>query len=140
MTLVTNSALSVDRFGAANSALAITSGYATVPRGVYFDPSTGGFTIMLWLKMFDFPSSIYTSKIIDFSTGLNIDSITVTSLPTGRLRLGAYKGTTGNSIDSVGVIQLSQWAHIAASVNGSNGYIYINGILDRQGTGMFFLH
>jgi len=140
MTLVTNCALSVDRFGAVNSALAMTSGYATLPPGVYFDPDTGGFTIMLWVKMIAFPSSGYTSKIIDFSTGLNIDSIRVTSLPTGRLRLAAYIGNTGNSIDSVGVIQLNQWTHVAASVNGSNGYIYINGILDFQGSGRFFLH
>jgi len=133
ITLVKNSALSVDNFGVANSALAMTIGYATVPPGVYFDPATGGFTIMLWVKMLDFDNS----KIIDFSNGFENDNIRLVSLSTGQVRLNVFKGSINKLFDSTSLLQLNQWAHIAASVNGSNGCIFINGILSGQGTGLF---
>ncbi len=139
MTLVTNSALSVDKFGAANSALAMTSGYATLPPGVYFDPGTGGFTIMLWVKIFAFAPDGTNTRFIDLSSGSNSDSVRCAFLGTGKIRLVTCQATC-YIIDSVGVIQLNQWTHVAASVNGSDGYIYINGILDFQGSGRFFLH
>jgi len=126
MTLVTNCALSVDRFGAANSALAMTSG-------------TGGFTIMLWVKIFAFAPDGTNTRFIDLSSGSNSDSVRCAFLGTGKIRLVTCQATC-YIIDSVGVIQLNQWTHVAASVNGSDGYIYINGILDFQGSGRFFLH
>jgi len=137
MTLITNSALSVDRFGAANSALAMTGGYATLPPGVYFDPSTGGFTIMLWVKLLAFSAN--NDKIIDFSNGDNIDTIRLISLSTGQVRLNVFKGSINKLLDSASLLQLNQWVHIAVSVNGSNGYLYIKGILSGQGTGLFFI-
>jgi hypothetical protein len=138
MTLVTNSALSVDRFGAANSALAITSGYATVPPGVYFDPSTGGFTIMLWLKIFAF--AIDYCSIIDFSRGDKIDNIRLLHMENKKVRLSVWKGSIYKLVESASNLQLNQWTHIAASVNGSNGCIHINGILSGLCvTGLFFI-
>jgi len=139
MTLVSNSALSVDRFGAANSALAITSGYATVPPGVYFDPSTGGFTVMLWVKMLAFPSSGRSARFIDLGAGTDLDNFKLGTHSAQQLRLVVYKGTITKFIDSVGLIQLNQWTHIAATVNGSNAFLYINGIFDNQITGLFFV-
>jgi len=133
MTLVSNSALSVDRFGAANSALAITSGYATVPSGIYFDPGTGGFTIMLWVKM----NAFGNSKIIDSKNSFGNDNIRLVSLSTGKVRLDIYKGSVFKCFDSVSLLVLNQWTHVAVTVNGSNGYIYIKGILSGQGTGLF---
>jgi len=138
MTLVTSSALSVDRFGAANSSLAITRGYATVPPGVYFDPSTGGFTIMLWVKMLAFPSSGSSSRFIDLGIRYDLDNFKLGTHDKQQLRLVVYKGNISKYIDSVGLIQLNQWTHIAATVNDSNAFLYINGILDGQITGLLF--
>jgi hypothetical protein len=139
MTLVSNSALSVDRFGAANSALAITSGYATVPSGVYFDPSTGGFTIMLWVEINAFPSFLKSTKFIDLGFGSDLDNVRLGMLTNQRLKFTVYKDTSYKFVESTNLLQLNEWTHIAASVNGSNGYIYINGILDSQVTGTLIL-
>ena len=139
MTLVTSSALSVDRFGAANSALAITSGYATVPPGVYFDPSTGGLTIMLWVKMLAFPSSGRSARFIDFCIGSELDNFRFGTEPSQRLKLVVYKGSTYKLVESTSLLQLNQWTHIAATVNGSNGFSFINGTLNSQVTGLIFL-
>jgi len=139
MTLVTNSALSVDRFDAANSALAMTTGYATVPTGVYFDPGTGGFTVMLWVKMLAFPPSGQSTKFVDLGIGSTLDNVRLGIPATSQPKLSVYKGYTVYHTTSANLLQLNQWAHIAAAVNGSNSYIYINGILVAQGTGMIFL-
>ncbi len=40
-----------DRFNKPRSALLFNNGHATLPSGIYFDPNTGGFTLMLWLKL-----------------------------------------------------------------------------------------
>jgi len=128
MMLAVNSALSVERFGVANS--------ATVPPGVYFDPSTGGFTIMLWVKMLVFPPSGKTTKLVDLGFGSDIDNVRLGILATQQPKLTVYKGSSYYIVQTANLLQLNQWAHIAASVNGSNGYIYINGILVSQGTGI----
>ncbi len=138
MTLVVNSTLSVDRFGAANSSLAMTTGYATVPSGVYFDPSTGGFTVMLWVKMLAFPPSGRSARFIVLGAGTDLDNIRLGTHSARQLRLVFYKGTITKFIDSVGLIQLNQWTHIAATVNDSNAFLYLNGIFDNQLTGVFF--
>jgi len=138
MTLVSNSALSVDRFGAANSALAITSGYATVPPGVYFDPSTGGFTVMLWVKMLAFPSSGRSARFIDFGIGSALDNCRLGTDIGQQLKLVVYKDSTYKLVESTSLLQLNQWTHVAATVNGSNGFSFINGTLNSQVTGLFF--
>ena len=45
-----NAEFSKDRFGNPKSALYLNHGFVKVPSGEYFDPTTGGFTIMLWIK------------------------------------------------------------------------------------------
>ena len=50
MTIIENCRLIEDRFGNYESALLIEKGLATLPSSIYFDPTTGGFTIMLWVK------------------------------------------------------------------------------------------
>ena len=66
MTLQLNCQLTLDQFNKSNSALAISHGYATVPASVYFNPETGGFTIMVWVKL----SSINQNRrIIEFGNG-----------------------------------------------------------------------
>ncbi len=109
-----------DRFGAANMSLAMKSGYAIVPSGVYFDPSTGGFTVMLWVKMLAFPSSGRSARFIDLGAGTDLDNFKLGTHSAQQLRLVVYKGAIFKFIDSVGLFQLNQWTHIAATVNGSN--------------------
>jgi len=61
------------------------------------------------------------------------------SLSSGQVRTNIFKDSLSKYLDSTSLLQLNQWAHAAVSVNGSNGYIYIKGILSGQITGLFFL-
>jgi len=136
MSLVKNSTLTEDRFGTPRSALVIASGYGTVPAGVYFDPATGGFTIMLWIKMLIFNNS---PSIIDFGNGYGNDNIRLSIINgTAQPHLSTYKNMTGVGKKFQKAINLNEWSHVAVSVVGSKYFNYINGTLDSQGTGNFF--
>jgi len=67
-----NGALDTDRFGKVSSALFLNNGYATAPPGIYFDPATGGFTVMSWIKIASTGPSL---RIIDFGNGAESDNI-----------------------------------------------------------------
>ncbi len=88
---------------------------------------------MFWVKML----ALDNSKIIFFSSSLEYDSIRMVSLSSGQVRTNIFKDSLSKYLDSTSLLQLNQWAHAAVSVNGSNGYIYIKGILSGQGTGLF---
>ena len=61
-----------DRFGNANSALALNGGWTQVPSGVYFD--TPEFTISVWI----YPLQVSDwSRIIDFGNGQFSNTIIV---------------------------------------------------------------
>lgn len=63
LEIIQNGTLVEDRNGNANSALQFINGYAYAPADVYFDPATGGSTIMLWAK---FSSLENFQRLIDF--------------------------------------------------------------------------
>jgi len=54
MTIIGNVHSIEDRLGNPQSALLFNGGHAILPPGVYFDPATGGFTIMLWIRLLSF--------------------------------------------------------------------------------------
>jgi len=132
---VKNSSLTEDRFGTLTSALVIASGFGSVPAGVYFDPATGGFTVMVWIKMLYLTNE---PSIIDFGNGYYNDNIRLTIQVTGKPRLSIYKNMTGVAKSFLSAIKLNEWSHVAVSVVGSKYFNYINGSLDSQGTGNFF--
>jgi len=72
MKLQKNVQPTTDRFGNANSALAFNHGFTWLPSGVYFDPATGGFTIMLWIRLLSFN---YTQEVIHFGNGIYTNTI-----------------------------------------------------------------
>jgi len=72
MTLQKNVQPTKDRFGNANSALFFNHGFTSLPPGVYFDPATGGFTIMLWIRLLSFNN---TQQVFDFGNGYDINTI-----------------------------------------------------------------
>ena len=51
------------------SAIHFSYGYALVPPDVYFDPSTGGFTVMAWVKLSSLDSWM---RFIDFGNAQSI--------------------------------------------------------------------
>ena len=50
MTIESNGELAPDRFNISGGSIFFKNGYATVPDDVYFNPETGGFTAMAWIK------------------------------------------------------------------------------------------
>lgn len=65
---IVNGNFAEDRNGKANSAIHFSYGYALAPPDVYFDPVTGGFTIMAWIKM---SSLELWQRFIDFGSSVN---------------------------------------------------------------------
>ncbi len=113
-----------DRFGNANSALALNMGWAQVPSGIYFDSPE--FTISVWV----YPQGVTSwSRLIDFGITCCKDVITLV-LSTG--------GPPSLSICSSGwkICQTSQslipnkWQFFVGTFNGTHANVYLNGQLN----------
>ena len=122
---------SADRFGNTSSAFYFNNGYATAPPGVYFDPSTGGATVLVWFKAV----SINTNqRVIDFGSGAS-DTIMFSNYgqnPTMNLHLNPGKLRTV----SVSSVSLNVWVHLAATFTTTSATVYFNGIFDATVTGI----
>jgi hypothetical protein len=118
--------LTSDRFGCVNSALALNGGWAQIPSGIYFN--TPEFTISLWV----FPQSSGSwSRVIDFSNdGSDSIILSLTSGITNKPCLMIYSGNTQIILaTSSQPINIGEWQFLAATFNGTNTRIYINGQL-----------
>jgi len=119
--------LTSDRFGNPNSALLLDHSYATIPGGVYFDPETGGFTIMAWIRVLSMQS---WQRIFDISNGASQDNVALCFYSMS-LKLALLSGSRFYFQNPVTV---GVWAHVCVSVIGTDAKFYINGILDTQAT------
>ena len=65
-----STSFTLDRFGNANSALALNGGYTQVPAGYYFNTTL--FSVAVWV----YPSQVGTwARIFDFGTSDKINSL-----------------------------------------------------------------
>ena len=110
LTNSTNVFPSVDRFGNANSSMYFNNGYATAPSGVYFNPATGGFTVMVWFKSVN-PINSY-QKIIDCGNGATTDNIMFGSYTTSS-KMYSYVRPVSVSAISNSSVSSNIWAHLA---------------------------
>ncbi len=67
--------------------------------------------------MFAFPSSGQSSRFLDSGVGFELDNFKLGTHAAQFLKLIVNKSTISKFRESVGLIQLNQWTHIAASVN-----------------------
>ncbi len=132
MTQGNLTSFTVDRFGCENSALALNGGWTQIPQGVYFDSSE--FTISVWIL----PQKIVGQwvRVMDFSSGSNSDNIELaisdsTSSPKPYLRIVYDSNLTMGAFSSQN-LTLGQWQFLAATFNGTNSYVYLNGQLINQ--------
>jgi len=112
-----------------NSALLLKDGYLTMPPRVYF---VGDFTITAWVKL----NSIgYYSRILDIGKGSYSENIVLSTYHTDSSYIGFFivAGGKHNEFKSSTKLKLNKWTHIAAVLNGTKGYIYLNGILEATG-------
>jgi len=141
MKLELNAQLTTDRLGNPKSALLFNKDYASVPPSVYFDPSTGGFTVMVWLKILS-NSQISCQRIFDFGNGQDIDSVVwyfgPESLLNSYIHPFFYTRNTRSEepvSTSVDHIELNKWYHFTVSISNNNLVWYIDGIKVKEVSG-----
>jgi hypothetical protein len=111
-----------DRFCSSDSAVYFNKGYLQVPEGVYF---SGDFTVTAWINLNSYQSY---SRIIDFGNGKNNENVIFSMNAAGSYLLGEiYSGLSVSSLDSNLRMNLSQWYFVTFVLNGTTGYIYLNG-------------
>jgi hypothetical protein len=106
-----------------------TGSYAQAPNGVWFN---GDFTVEGWVYVRSFNS---WSRLIDFSDGPNATNVylALTSGSSGLPAMGVFTNVGNPVINSSVALPLNQWAHLAATVQGTVGTIYINGVAVGSG-------
>jgi len=135
LTSPTNIAPSTDRFGYASSAYYFNNGYAIAPPGVYFDPATGGATIMVWFKAVSINNY---QRVIDFGNDVIKDNNIVLSNYATSLKVffGVYSYSVGYTFNGISQMNVSEWVHLTATFNTTSAKVYLNGILDATKIGM----
>jgi len=135
LTSPTNIAPSTDRFGNASSAYYFNYGYAVAPPGVYFDPSTGGATIMVWFKAVSINKY---QRVIDFGNDVAKDNnIVLSNLNLDpKVFFGTYNSSVTYGLNGISKMNVSEWVHLTATFTPTSATVYFNGILDATKIGM----
>ena len=120
-----NYSFTYDRFCSANSAIYFNSGYLQVPAGVYF---SGDFTVTAWIFLKSYQSN---SRIFDFGNGRANDNVLLTMVETNpQIKGNIFKSSSPlyiNSSATSSLINLNEWYFISFVLNGTTGYVYVNG-------------
>ena len=107
-----------------------SSGYLRAPQGVYF---SGDFTIVasVFFKTFE-----NNGRIIDFGNNWSSDNIILSLDKTFPRLVGViWNGNSQSYIYSpMSSIQLNKWYHVAFTLQGTQGSLYINGVLVSKAT------
>jgi hypothetical protein len=117
-----------NRYGCPNSALNLNGGWTQVPSGIYFDKTE--FTIAAWVFPFNLGAN---STLIDFGNGVSLDNV-ILALSNEILFLKPTLEIYSGSMQIIKVtsntsLVLNKWQFIAATFNGTNARIYLNGTL-----------
>jgi hypothetical protein len=118
----------LDRFGIANSALALNGGYTQVPSGYYFN--TPQFSVSAWV----YPSTVGSwARIFDFANSgpYQCIQLSFTSYATNSPAFVIYDQTTNviGSTQSKIPLEQNKWNFITMTYNGSQLSLFINGSL-----------
>lgn len=119
--------------GKINNALSFSgsSQYAMLPAGVAGSLS-GNFSITAWVYL---NSLTAWQRICDFGTGTTDYMFLTVASSSGTPRFGISTGSEQDVSSSV-AIPLNTWTHIALTVSGSTGTIYVNGVATGANTAL----
>lgn len=123
-TLVGGSTWAAGRINNAAS-LSGTSNYATLPSGVV--AGLTNFTISAWVKL---NSLSNWARLFDFGTGTNVYMfLAPQNGSTGKLRFAiSTSGSSGEQqINTSYAFTPGTWTHVAVTLSGSTGTLYVNG-------------
>jgi len=102
------------------------------PSETYFD---GDFTIEAWVYARSFNSD---SRVLDFArnNGSHNVALVLSSGTTGQPALIVSRSGSASTLTAPAALPLNQWVHLAATLSGSTGSIYINGQLVAPSSSM----
>lgn len=128
MTNGVNASMTKDIFENPNSAINLNGGYFELPPGVYFN---GSFTVTVLIKV----SIKRESTLFDFGNGIGQDNVLLDFLSnTDNPCLYVYDSSTQYYVEANVELVTGKWEFLAFVVDGSTGYIYLNGEKVASGT------
>ncbi len=98
--------------------------YVQLPDGIV--SGLHDFTISAWVN----PSQNSAwSRVFDFGTGTTVNMFLTLSAGGGPLRFAITTGGGGaeQRIDNTGTLPLGSWSHVAVTLSGNTGTLYVNG-------------
>jgi hypothetical protein len=107
------------------------SEYVSLPTGVV-SGLTGNFTIAAWVN----PAANSTwSRVFDFGTGTTTNMFLTVSAGTAPRFAITTSGSGGEQrLSATTALPLNSWSHIAVTLNGTTGTLYVNGNVAATGT------
>jgi endoglucanase len=113
--------------GVSGNALNLTGGYASLPTGIV--STLSDFTIAAWVKI-DTLSS--WSRIFDFGTGTTVYMFLTPKNSISnvvRFAITTSGGGGEQQINGTAALTAGSWQHVAVTLSGTTGKLYVNGVL-----------
>jgi hypothetical protein len=110
-----------------------SNGYVSLPAGIVADVSD--FTIAAWVYL---NAASNWARLFDFGTGTNHYMMLALRNGSGvpRFAMTVNGGTGEQVIDSTAALPTGQWVHVAVTLAGSVGTLYVNGSAVGSNTAM----
>jgi len=110
-----------------------SSGYAVLPTGLV--QTLGDFSITAWVKL---DANDGWNRLFDFGTGTAVNMFLTPSANGGPIRYAITTSGSGGEQQITGSAALptGSWQHVAVTLSGTTGTLYVNGIQVGLNTGM----
>ena len=119
--------------GVSGNALNLTGGYASLPTGIV--STLNDFTIAAWVKI----DTLSTwSRIFDFGTGTTVNMFLTPRSGSGTVRFAITTSGGGGEqqINGASALATGSWQHVAVTLSGNTGTLYVNGVAVGTNTNM----
>jgi fibronectin type 3 domain-containing protein len=129
-TLVNAPTWTAGRLGSAVTLAKASSQYATLPSGVV--SGLTDCTISTWVYL---NSSTAWERVFDFGTGTG-NYMFLSTNNSSAPQFSIYNGSTTDSIAGTAAIPIGAWTHLAVTIKGTTGTLYVNGVAVGTNTAM----